>query len=803
MKRLFCTLLLSGIVTLSFAQNNTLVKMKMKTATREGTPSSNSFTWNPSIGNQQHGSSRTVTSVQLGSSGNLFTIFDGNINRLAADNTLNTVVFIHRSTDDATHNRGQYRYDASIDGGGTWVLNNGVLNPSGNQQTMAGRFPNVAIYNPAGNTDPDNAYMTYIGSWLPFDLMGSWDGQFSGVARLDNDTSTFTENISTPNNSEIDVIAGLCNGTPGVFWGVNWQTYEVSTTTLDHQAILVFKGLWNSADNDVDWALEDTITPPFDRDFDGVSRASSLNMSFDPTGQYGWITFLGDVDSGGYYVLTPVFYSTDDGGNSWNGPISVKLDTFTNILNGLVISPIPTTAFDLDIVTDIKGNPHVAVVIGSGSETAGSEYALTTGVATGLKIYDITYYRSANAACSGWQAILLDTVSTFRGVMATSTSGDITEDNRPQASRSPDGEKVFLSWLDSDPNVTPDNNLPNLKMRGLDITTGLATPIVNWTIDDIYFSGGALYASIAPSTFEASGIYSVPVVFAQVNTSGSAEDPASFVYVQGVQYAESDFTIDIVPNDFSNPTITLVGANPFYVYLGTSFADPGATAYDCVDGDLTDSIDVTDNVNAAVRGSYAATYTVTDLEGNSGNADRTVIVNTEPDANFIFTVNGPSVHFIDSSLYNPTTWSWDFDDGGGNSQQNPTHVYTATGTYHVCLRASNAFNTLFSKPIDELCKDVVVTSLVGIEDVVAENAFDVYPNPTDGLLTVEIKSASFESVRVEVLNLVGKKLTSFDLAERSAGSKQVLDLSGYAQGVYFIKIQTEQGQALRKVVLGM
>ena len=208
MKRLFCTLLLSGIIACSFAQNSTLVNVKMKNdrQTREGIQSSNSFTWNPAAhfsgSHPQQGSSRAVTTVQLGTAGNLFTIFDGNINRLAADNTLNTVVFIHRSYDDTTSNRGQFRYDVSYDNGGTFPnLNIGVLNPSGNQQTMAGRFPNAAIYNPAGNTDPANAYMTYIGSWLPFDLMGSWDGQFSGVARLDNDTSTFTEDMSTPNGS--------------------------------------------------------------------------------------------------------------------------------------------------------------------------------------------------------------------------------------------------------------------------------------------------------------------------------------------------------------------------------------------------------------------------------------------------------------------------------------------------------------------------------------------------------------------------------------------------------------------------
>ena len=48
------------------------------------------------------------------------------------------------------------------------------------------------------------------------------------------------------------------------------------------------------------------------------------------------------------------------------------------------------------------------------------------------------------------------------------------------------------------------------------------------------------------------------------------------------------------------------------------------------------------------------------------------------------------VAFRDVSLNTPTSWRWQFGDGGTSAQQHPTHTYTAAGTYAVRLQACNA-----------------------------------------------------------------------------------------------------------------
>lgn len=49
-----------------------------------------------------------------------------------------------------------------------------------------------------------------------------------------------------------------------------------------------------------------------------------------------------------------------------------------------------------------------------------------------------------------------------------------------------------------------------------------------------------------------------------------------------------------------------------------------------------------------------------------------------------------TVSFTDQSTNDPTSWQWNFGDGGSSTEQNPTHIFTEEGTYTVQLTASNS-----------------------------------------------------------------------------------------------------------------
>jgi PKD repeat protein len=71
----------------------------------------------------------------------------------------------------------------------------------------------------------------------------------------------------------------------------------------------------------------------------------------------------------------------------------------------------------------------------------------------------------------------------------------------------------------------------------------------------------------------------------------------------------------------------------------------------------------------------------------------TFTISAPPVANFYYDIpnlNDPlTIAFSDASTNLPTSWLWDFGDGYGSTEQNPTHSYSETGTYTVTLTANN------------------------------------------------------------------------------------------------------------------
>ena len=52
-----------------------------------------------------------------------------------------------------------------------------------------------------------------------------------------------------------------------------------------------------------------------------------------------------------------------------------------------------------------------------------------------------------------------------------------------------------------------------------------------------------------------------------------------------------------------------------------------------------------------------------------------------------------TVSFGDQAIGSPTSWLWDFGDGGSSTEQNPTYTYNSIGTYTVTLTASSSFGS--------------------------------------------------------------------------------------------------------------
>ncbi len=97
----------------------------------------------------------------------------------------------------------------------------------------------------------------------------------------------------------------------------------------------------------------------------------------------------------------------------------------------------------------------------------------------------------------------------------------------------------------------------------------------------------------------------------------------------------------------------------------------------------------------AFTGIDSFTYTITDSNGDIDTATVTVTVNPSPavlkadfSANPLAGAPPLQVVFSDDSQGDISSWLWEFGDGEYSTEQNPSHIYSATGKYTVKLTVS-------------------------------------------------------------------------------------------------------------------
>lgn len=185
---------------------------------------------------------------------------------------------------------------------------------------------------------------------------------------------------------------------------------------------------------------------------------------------------------------------------------------------------------------------------------------------------------------------------------------------------------------------------------------------------------------------------------------------------------------------------------------------------------------------------------VTDANNCTSTGSVSVAVNSIPLSAFLETQNGLVVTFSDQSSGTITDWLWDFGDGNTSTQQNPVHTYAAPGQYTVCLTASN------NGCGQESC--IVLTVLVGIEDALAIQGLQVFPNPYQGATNLQFTMTEAEDVKLEAFDLQGKRIGLVFQGPLNAGT-QTLKFSaadfGAAAGVYMLRLSVGDAQATVRV----
>ncbi|MBX7142762.1 MAG: T9SS type A sorting domain-containing protein [Chitinophagales bacterium] len=76
----------------------------------------------------------------------------------------------------------------------------------------------------------------------------------------------------------------------------------------------------------------------------------------------------------------------------------------------------------------------------------------------------------------------------------------------------------------------------------------------------------------------------------------------------------------------------------------------------------------------------------------------------------------------------------------------------------------------------------------------------VFPNPGDGHFTLSVSASSSQKIQVEIQNAIGAVIQSFTLASTN-DHEHLIDLTSYGTGIYWMKIQSGDQQAVKKLIV--
>ncbi len=251
-----------------------------------------------------------------------------------------------------------------------------------------------------------------------------------------------------------------------------------------------------------------------------------------------------------------------------------------------------------------------------------------------------------------------------------------------------------------------------------------------------------------------------------------------------------------------NYSVTITDAAACDTTINFTLIDPPAisatvteTDPDCA-GASTGSIDVTNvtggdgnysyswstgGTGTSITGQPAGNYTLTITDGN-GCSQQFNYTLTDPaamTASFTSNANGLTVDFTNTSV-GAGSYDWDFGDGNSSTQTSPSHTYAMDGTYTVCLTMTGSCGT------DNTCNDVTVDEGTSSIGELPENLYNVYPNPADAEVNIEVTDARVETI--ELVDVTGKVIARVEVKAETT----TMNVTDYADGTYFLRLKDGQ-----------
>lgn len=475
-----------------------------------------------------------VAKVEIGSSYNIYSVLLSQQQCLTVNSDLGLVGFAHRQNNGRPGGSGVIQYTYTTDGGTT--VNDVRLTPEG----VANRYPSAVLYNPNGNTDVNSAMAFSFG---PQVANGGWANNYLATATLDS---------SSVSNTEIP-FADLPDNSAGATILIR----EFLTLTEDQKARIMYR-----TDNGSVYTGNYLVTTSFNADssrfeIDTIQNVSEIlggdmeasflmGHAWSNDGQTGYVMMVSnDTNDTAEKWAFPKLAKTTDAGATWT--LLPDFDFSSNTLTGLgdflpnvqgqdYAFPFFLSTYGYDMQIDANGEFHLSIGV-TGAYSAHKD-SLQYSYSFGPGLHHIMHFYTTS---TGWDYRYVREVQTAEVEASTTNSfGDIGWDHRVQSSRTEDGSKVFVHFIETNPDFADDNAFPDIFAWGIDVNTGNTTLPVNFT-EGTDYDGGNYFTFMGDRVLSNAGTYTIPVTTTSPNPSLDPAQPVTHDLVTGIEFNDADF----------------------------------------------------------------------------------------------------------------------------------------------------------------------------------------------------------------------------------------------------------------------
>lgn len=165
-------------------------------------------------------------------------------------------------------------------------------------------------------------------------------------------------------------------------------------------------------------------------------------------------------------------------------------------------------------------------------------------------------------------------------------------------------------------------------------------------------------------------------------------------------------------------------------------------------------------------------------------------------------------------------WFYNAVDNDPANINNPNYQPFNVGSGHLSFRrySSNANLKLFNPDFGRFhlyhftvghvlgqdssaykCDKILITPS-GISSVSYRDYVNVYPNPSTGIVTLDISLEAVQDISIRLVNLLGREVYTRNL-ENAGNLKLQMDLSHLSQGIYILSVRTDERIMTKELVL--